>query len=486
MTKRRKVLCLLAFLLAYWCGESKGQEEPGSRETEKLLKILFESKDTDARLKALEELEPVQDDKVIKKLCDLLREDKDIRIRGEIACFLQYYPDNKIVFDALINALKKSPYFGVRLWAAHSLGRISNREAIPVLMKALDDFIPAVAGSAAESLGQLYAVEAVPLLIKALREPRKDDDLFYVAFQAGCALIMIGDERAINPLLDVLKGESPPEIKKVAIQAMRSFRPRKKTTDALLMILNDKKYEDPLLRIAAILAFSGLQLDSGIDAICDLIHKDKRPEIRQISAYVLGFYGRKEEKRKKTLRYLLHLEECDFTTQCVAAKSLGEIGDKKIIPDIKKKMKEAKGDDKMLLAIALQLLGEERYFEDLKKYFLEEKAKSDILQFDIPFYLLRTGYFTPDIGVSLWRSSKIIGCKPIFDILKTLFPEGPKSKSLIKAKDCVQYWKSLRKFQKDNMDNFIGNPKKKCYLLKRSAGTTEKEAEKTTPNDKRH
>jgi HEAT repeat protein len=62
------------------------------------------------------------------------------------------------------------PDWIVRSGAAHSLGRLGAREAVPLLAKALEDENALVRGSAAEALGAIGSPDAVPALTEALAD----------------------------------------------------------------------------------------------------------------------------------------------------------------------------------------------------------------------------------------------------------------------------------------------------------------------------
>jgi HEAT repeat protein len=483
---RRCVTVFIAALFVVCCCPdiTKAQEKTKKSTNDKLLEVVFNSKDSETRLKALKELEYPLEDNAVEKLCKLLDKDKNPEIRERVAIILGSYPKNNTVFEALKDALTRDLSWKVRGMAAWSFGQLNDKRAIPLLISALKDLGifgtgDFVSSCAAESLGKLYAVEAVPHLIQLLSKRDKHKELMVSRFSAAVALTKIGDEKVIDPLLDALKNDPEAHIRKVAIQGMANFRPRKKTVDPVIKVLEEDEFKDSLLRTAAIVTLSHLQLDRGIDAICELVRKDKRKEIRLAAAYALGFFDHKHDKRKETLRFLFRDSECDLATQCVAAKSLGELGDKEVLTEIKAKSKDAEGDDKIFLLIAMQLLGEKEGFGELKKYFESEKPESEILKFDLPFCLLRNGYFTENVGWSLWKCSGIIGLRPIFHIMRKLFPEGPEFKSLVKFKDVTEYWKALRKFQRDNLDNLVWNARKKCYLLKKGDANEKDSDEKT-------
>src|SRR5437899_2662733 len=84
----------------------------------------------------------------------------------------------------------------------HILGKVNDARAIPALTAALEDRDPNVRGSAAEALGKLSAREAVPPLLRLL------DDEEWVVFSVIEALGHIADSTALPALMALLKDGS--------------------------------------------------------------------------------------------------------------------------------------------------------------------------------------------------------------------------------------------------------------------------------------
>lgn len=102
--------------------------------------------------------------------------------------------------EPLVAVLLKDLNGFTRAYAAYTLGRIGDAEAVDALLSVLND--PDVRLSAISALGRIGDVRAVEPLISALKvnNPR-------VRKRAANALGEIGDERAIEPLKAVLKDE---------------------------------------------------------------------------------------------------------------------------------------------------------------------------------------------------------------------------------------------------------------------------------------
>jgi HEAT repeat protein len=102
---------------------------------------------------------------------------------------------------ALDQSLKAGIEHKIQALAAMATIRDSNAEAVKRAQAALEDKDAQVRQAAAMALGQMKAKQAVPLLIHAL------DDTGEVAFAAAKALTDIGDPSGRDVLIEVLSGE---------------------------------------------------------------------------------------------------------------------------------------------------------------------------------------------------------------------------------------------------------------------------------------
>jgi len=111
------------------------------------------------------------------------------------------------------------PKPGVRRSAAAALGQIGDRDAVPLVIQALQDKNGLVRRAATDALGNLKDRRAVAALCQAL-----DGENWFVVRGAADALAKIGDARAIGPLLDVLKDDRS-EVRQQIIKALQQFCP---------------------------------------------------------------------------------------------------------------------------------------------------------------------------------------------------------------------------------------------------------------------
>jgi HEAT repeat protein len=103
---------------------------------------------------------------------------------------------------AVIKDLLKSPHPDVRWWATRSLAEFHDPESAKLLIGSLDDADVSVRQCAAVALRQRPNSNAVPQLVKALNDPDR-----LMARLAADALIAIG-EVAVPPMIEVMESGS--------------------------------------------------------------------------------------------------------------------------------------------------------------------------------------------------------------------------------------------------------------------------------------
>jgi HEAT repeat protein len=152
---------------------------------------------------ALGEIDDPRGLEPLLKLLDLRRK-VSWQVRGAAARALARLKSPRAV-PSLVRALNH-PDDHVQTCAAEALGRMKARAAVTALCLALLDEKNHSAhsrGAVAIALGRIGDAEAVPYLIKAL-----EDSQVYVQRRAVEALAMLKDARAVGPLVDLLKKSS--------------------------------------------------------------------------------------------------------------------------------------------------------------------------------------------------------------------------------------------------------------------------------------
>jgi len=155
------------------------------------------------------------------------------------------------VAAALIKALRDSSADAARE-AAISLGKLGEHSAVAPLIEVVENsdgyYHCVVRAAACASLGQLRDKSATPALVGAVSDPMAE-----ASAEAVRALATIGDQRAVEPLTQVVRntdGFFLPFVRLAAVTALRQFADPQAT--AALKALAANGDEDPILRAAAV------------------------------------------------------------------------------------------------------------------------------------------------------------------------------------------------------------------------------------------
>lgn len=141
----------------------------------------------------------------------------------------------------------------LRFYAAWWFGKfkVIHPEAIELLIAALDDEADRtpeggypLRRNAARALGKLGSIESVPALIAAL-----DCEDYYVREGAAQSLEMLGDDRAIGPLLKLLDAGLQPGTSSIVVEQPDASQPY----DSVLEALGTLKAKDSTTRVKAFL-----------------------------------------------------------------------------------------------------------------------------------------------------------------------------------------------------------------------------------------
>jgi len=206
------------------------------------------------------------------------------------------------VIAALERAGTQDPFFGIRVDAAGSLGRVKAEEARPALLKMLNDKDAQVRASAANSLAALkksddtitrlldlarndasYSVRQTALISAARLKPDKGLDLVKpfldiepLRAAAVQALQELGDEAAVPTLLE-LSQDGDDRVRRGALQAFGSLgKGKQPVTDRLLDALNDPDKGD---RQTAVFTVMSRRETAAIPDLQRLADSDPLPNI---------------------------------------------------------------------------------------------------------------------------------------------------------------------------------------------------------------
>ena len=219
------------------------------------------------------------------------------------------------------------------------------------------------------ALGQIKDVKAVDFLIKYLktglhRWPAGGDEIRASSAQA---LGNIGDDRAIQPLLDAISDEVD-EVREAVTEAVGSFG--EKAVGPLVKLLDkgvitsmpkddfdetgDWQWSDIRLNTIEALAYTNSKL--AVDPLIRIL-EDK------------GTFTVYNDKGKK-----LKVCDNDWEGRALAAKSLGQIGDKRAMEPLKAALQSSDNDIRLEAACSLGIMGDSN---GIKILITEYKAAED-------------------------------------------------------------------------------------------------------------
>ena len=203
----------------------------------------------------------------------------------------------------------------------------------------------------------------VDTLIKVMLD-KKDNET--VRGDAAFTLGMIGDERAIDPLIEALQDESE-EVRINVLRALGMFEDER----AIEPLLGMLKSEDSTIRS---LAVRGLKIDNEkvVASLIDLVRND--PDVRTMAIESLGEIGTKEAV--KTLLEILEGKDIDSLDRSRAAIALGKIGDSTAFEPLIKILEEDKGILYRDAAEALAQIGDKRALGPIKEVMARKTSES--------------------------------------------------------------------------------------------------------------
>ena len=227
------------------------------------------------------------------------------------------------------------------------IDELEKKKDIKGLIRALknEDYI--VRKEAARSLTRVGDESAVESLIEALNYESWEDSysvLISIRESAADALGNIGDRRAVNPLINSLFGDSDEEVRWKAAAALGKIGDPS-AVEPLIKALDDKSWG---VRKNSSNALGNIGDSKALDPLLKAMN-DKDWHVRKYTAVALGKI--KDDKSIKTLVNALNDEDSDVRWKSLIA--LGNIGEASFEP----LLKEFKSDDWHMRARAAQVLG---------------------------------------------------------------------------------------------------------------------------------
>ena len=270
-------------------------------------------------------------------------------------------PEDKKDFPSLISQLENRDSF-LRKEAARALGELGDSRAIEPLVNALGDQNLDVRASARRAL-EKHADDklTVELLIKTLKDKR-----VWVRDEATYLLSEIGDERAVEPLMEVIDtGHSE--------YARRGLR-RLADTRAAEPYIKALKSPDPDVRRIAARTLGFLQDKRAIEPLMEASQDDDR-KVRYSAMFALGSFN-DQGTIELSIRALKHQ---DSDIRFVAAYNLGRFQDKRAVEPLIEALQDDSGKVQYQAAKSLGELGEKSAIEPLYSYWVNGGSAIDAL-----------------------------------------------------------------------------------------------------------
>ncbi len=230
----------------------------------------------------------------------------------------------------------------IRLGFVEAFGEIG-QPATPFLIDALAHHSnPVVRRSAGKGLAKIKDDSAIPTLINALL---KDEDTVVRNSAAG-ALARMG-AKAVPALLGVIEGDTPPAIKGLATWALEFLGIE--AVDPLYAALNSDQAEVRTAVVGALANIATEHQDERFLTVLNAALQDQAIEVRLKAATALSQFS-----AEFALPYLLPLfDDPDLELTRTAILSVGKLGDRKALPDLKSKLADERVGIPQIAKIAI-------------------------------------------------------------------------------------------------------------------------------------
>ncbi|MFH1353658.1 MAG: HEAT repeat domain-containing protein [bacterium] len=169
---------------------------------------------------------------------------------------------------------------------------VNAAEKSEVIFEKLNNSDPTVRSAEARRLGDEKVKESVPALIEALK-----DNVTGVRINAVVSLGKLGDERAIEPLTDILNNDRVPAARKKAAEALGNFDNEGIKTE----LLKAADSEDENVRSSAVLSLKDTGGENEVGKLIEKAQKDESWLVRKSAIRALAgiVENRREGKGKR-------------------------------------------------------------------------------------------------------------------------------------------------------------------------------------------
>ena len=279
---------------------------------------------------------------------------------------------SEVAITGLLKLLEHSDS-EVRSSVAYAFGEIGSEAAISELFKLVEDSDSDVRWSVADALGKIGDKAAIPGLLKLVEKSN-----YAMGRMAADALGKIGNKAAIEGLLKLLKNSDSDVRCSVAVPLGKIGN--KAAIEGLLKLLEDSEYS---MRRIATDALGNINNKAAIEGLLKLLEHSES-DVRSSAADTLGNIG-----NKAAIEGLLKLlEDSDSDVRWSAANALGNIGDKAAIEGLLKLLEDSDSDVRGEAAKALGKIGDKAAIEKLLK--LVEDSNSAV-RFSVAEFLGKIG-----------------------------------------------------------------------------------------------
>lgn len=294
-----------------------------------------------------------------------LLKDKDPDIRK---FSLDLIADIKKGFDASkIIPLLKDPNGNVRAAAAHALGELGYKEAIPALIEGLKDE-EWVVFYVLQSLAQLKAEEAA----EQIGEILLNTEALLIKAEAIETLGKIGTEKVIEPLLKYFPVATRDEKQQIVKSLIRMdiIPDGQDLKEEILSIFKEQEWEEKLI------ALKGIKLTNLIEAIPFIVEEAGRLDPSCFD------YDEKIQALEETLLYIdsedelismIEKNKLKYRAKAFVIKVLGKLKSNKAVPILIKLLEDIKRDIRIASARALGEIGGIEVIQPLIKKSTEDQ-----------------------------------------------------------------------------------------------------------------
>jgi len=294
-----------------------------------------------------------------------LFKDKDPDIRKFA---LDLVADIKTGFDgAKILPLLKDTNGNVRAAAAHALGELGYREAVPALIESLNDE-EWVVFYVLQALAKLQAEEA----IDSIGELLLSTDSLLIKAEAIETLGKIGTEKVAEPLLKYFPVATKDEKKEIVKALIRigKIPDGQDLKEEILSIFKEKEWEDKLI------ALNGIKLTNLVEAVPLIVEEagaldpscfDYDEKIQVLEDTLLAIDSEDE------LISMIEKNKLKYRAKAFVIKVLGKLRSKKAVPVLIKLLEDIKRDIRIASAKALGDIGGKEALPPLIKKSTEDE-----------------------------------------------------------------------------------------------------------------